>query len=239
NNGNGADDDDEDEEELPPAYQIDRGEVRAHAFAASAAEDAPQERQAEPEPEPGPPPPEEEKKSIGGNGRGDFGGFGGYPHGEQERGRIAMTFVYQNADGSPHLQVRKFEWIDKNGKRRKSYPQYRRANGQWVKGKPEGPAIPYRLPQLLEAPLDAVIDIFAGEKDADRGAEHGLIATTNPEGETMPDGVTGKWQPELNEYFRGRPVRIHQDNDVAGEAHVAKVASELRGIAKEIQVVRY
>src|SRR5262249_42399375 len=56
--------------------------------------------------------------------------------------------------------------------------------------------------------------------------------TTNPEG-------AGKWGADLNQYFHGRRVRIHEDNDDAGRAHVAKVASELRGIAKEIMVVRY
>src|SRR5262249_27267631 len=122
---------------------------------------------------------------------------------------------------------------------RKSFPQYHRENGRWVKGKPASPAIPYRLPELLTAPPDAWIDIFEGEKDADRGAELGLIATTNPEGATMPDGKTGKWQPELNEYFCGRRVRIHEDNDEAGRAHVAKVARELHGVTKEIMIVRY
>jgi RecA-family ATPase len=122
--------------------------------------------------------------------------------------------------------------VIENGKRRKSFPQYHQESGRWVKGKPTGPRIPYRLPELLAAPPDAVIDIMEGEKDADRGAAHGLITTTNPEG-------AGKWGADVSQYFHGRRVRIHEDNDDAGHAHVAKVAGELRNVAKEITIIRY
>jgi DNA polymerase len=158
----------------------------------------------------------------------------GYPHGEEEPAgqKSAAEFLYRNAEQAPYLKVRKFEWF-KDGKREKSFPQRWRVNGGWVSEKPAGwVPIPYRLPELLAAPTDAVVDIFEGEKDADRGAELGLIATTNPEG-------AKKWCPELNEYFHGRRVRVHEDNDDAGRAHAAKVAAALKDVAKEITVVRY
>jgi len=175
-----------------------------------------------------------EDESKTGNGHDDS-----YPWGEQERGRCTGTFEYRDATGTPYLLVRKFKWIDKDGNRKKAYPQYHRENGCWVKGKPAGPPIPYRLPELMAAPMDVWVDLMEGEKDCDCGAELGLITTTNPEGATMPDGKRGKWQPELSEYFRGRRVRIHQDNDLAGEAHTIKVINALRDIAKEIAVVHY
>jgi len=161
-------------------------------------------------------------------------GYGEYPHGEEAPAGCepTNTFVYRGADRTPYLQVRKFVVLDKDGGRKKSFPQYHQQNGRWVKGKPAGPRILYRLPELLAAPADAWIDILEGEKDADRGAELGLITTTNPEG-------AGKWGAELNEYFRGRRVRIHEDNDDTGRKHVAKVAAALKGIAKEILIVRY
>ena len=154
----------------------------------------------------------------------------GYPHGEEELRsfRSATEFVYRDKDGNPYLMVRKL--VGKDGK--KSFPQYHLEKGHWVKGKPAGSRIPYRLPELLAASPDAVIDIMEGEKDADRGAELGLITTTNPEG-------AGKWTAELNEYFRGRCIRIHEDTDKAGRGHVAKIAAALKGIAKEILVVTY
>src|SRR5262245_42157705 len=160
--------------------------------------------------------------------------FNGYPHGEEEPAgqKSVAEFLYRNAEQAPYLKVRKFEWF-KNGKREKSFPQRWPVNGGWVSKKPaDWVPIPYRLPELLAAPADAAVDIFEGEKDADRGAALGLIATTNP-------GGAGKWGSELNEYFRGRRVRIHEDHDDAGRAHVAKVAAALKEVAKEITVVRY
>jgi hypothetical protein len=79
-------------------------------------------------------------------------------------------------------------------------------NGQmWVAGKPEGPKIPYRLPELQAAPPTAKIHITEGEKDADALARINFVATTNSEG-------AGNWTDDLNEYFRDRHVCIHEDN---------------------------
>jgi DNA polymerase I-like protein with 3'-5' exonuclease and polymerase domains len=255
---NGAGISEAEKTELPPAYQIDWAAKLEQEFPRVSAAAIATETPPTPPPweddedyirarmmEEGivstPPPAPAEQPPSDGNGHGDFSGFkpDDYPHGEQERERCTATFTYQSAAREPYLLIRKFEWTDKAGKRKKAYPQYHRENGRWMKDKPAGPVIPYRLPELLAAPIDAVVDIFEGEKDADRGATCGLTATTNPEGATMPDGKTGKWQPELNEYFRGRRVRLHQDNDLAGEVHVAKIISELRDIAKDITVVCY
>ena len=64
----------------------------------------------------------------------------------------------------------------------------------WVTGKPEGPKIPYRLPELLAAPLTTKVHITEGEKDADALARLGFVATTNSEG-------ASNWTDDLNEYF--------------------------------------
>src|SRR5262249_13539160 len=61
-----------------------------------------------------------------------------------------------------------------------------------------------------------------------------------PEGETMPDGKTGKWQPELNQWFTGRArVNILEDNDAAGRAHTAEIIKNLRGTVGTIAVVSF
>src|SRR5262249_51894139 len=65
---------------------------------------------------------EQQQEHARGNGRYE------YPHGEEERGRATTTFVYRSADGTPYLQVRKFESINSDGKRKKSYPQYHQEN---------------------------------------------------------------------------------------------------------------
>src|SRR5262249_26271529 len=138
----------------------------------------------DPPPPPAPPPPPEEEKPPSGNGRGSFDDFGeapkggAYPHGERESGRKVAQYIYRDLKGRPYLKVATY--VTSQGK--KSFPQYHLENGQWVKGKPEGPAIPYQLPELLAAPANAHLVICEGEKDAETAAKLGFIATTNPGG---------------------------------------------------------
>ena len=76
--------------------------------------------------------------------------------------------------------------------------------------------VPYRLPDLLAAGDRGVL-VVEGEKDADRAAGIGIIATTCAMG-------AGKWRPEYNEHFRGRSVYIVPDNDSPGREHAQQVA---------------
>ena len=78
----------------------------------------------------------------------------------------------------------------------KSFPTYHWSGGEWVSGWPKE-VVPYRLPELLAAPADAIVLVCEGEKDADTAARYGFVATTNP-------GGAGKWQPELTQYFQGK-----------------------------------
>jgi hypothetical protein len=115
----------------------------------------------------------------------------------------------------------------------KQFPQYHWENDHWVSGKPAGPRIPYRLPELLAAPAAEPVFICEGEKDSDNVAELDLIATTNPEG-------AGKWSPDIGQWFLGkRVVYILEDNDSAGRDHTAKVAAALGGIVPEIRIVSF
>jgi DNA polymerase len=150
----------------------------------------------------------------------------GYPHGERNTGHQVAFFIYNHADNRPYLKVKKTST--------KQFPQFHLENGRWVKGPPKGPKIPYHLPELIKAPLNAWVVIAAGEKDADTAAGLGFIATTNPEGERK-----GAWAPELNAWFQGRCVAIMEDHDATGEAHVIEVAEQLRGIASDIRIVTF
>jgi DNA primase len=100
-----------------------------------------------------------------------------------------------------------------------------------LKGKPKGPKIPYRLPQLLAAPLTATIYFVEGEKDADALAKLGFTATTASE------GAGAKWPPELTPYCKDRHVVVLPDADKAGRAHGQKVAKVLDGVAASVKVV--
>lgn len=90
--------------------------------------------------------------------------------------------------------------------------------------------IPYRLPELLSAPADAVVYVPEGEKDVDRLISQGLVATCNPMG-------AGKWLPEFAEYLRGHPVVVLPDNDDAGRNHGDDIRSSLIGVASSARTV--
>ena len=148
----------------------------------------------------------------------------GYASGEGE-GSNVNEYVYRDAGGTPYLRVVRTS--------AKQFPQYHWEGGHWVKGKPTGPKLPYRLPELLAAATTEPIFICEGEKDVDNVAELGLVATCNPEG-------AGKWSADLGTWFAGKAtVYILEDNDDAGRAHAIKVANALHGIVPEIRIVSF
>ena len=130
-----------------------------------------------------------------------------YPTSERKTGRAAWTmlaeYIYYDANGERYLKVRKCR--DSAGK--KQFPQYHWENGRWAKGKPDGPKIPYRLPELIAAPKTAPVYFVEGEKDADNLAKIGFVATTATE------GAAAKWEPALTPYFKDRHVVILPDAD--------------------------
>lgn len=133
-----------------------------------------------------------------------------------------VEYIYRDQDGNPHLRVKRTV--------EKQFYQQHWTGTEWQNGAPNGPKIPYHLPELLEAEHDTVL-IVEGEKDADRLALLGLMATTNA-------GGAGKWTADLCEHFKGRDVYIIPDNDEAGEKHAAIVAERLASVAREIRIVR-
>lgn len=105
----------------------------------------------------------------------------------------------------------------------------RRPNGKggWINGLGKVNPVLYQLPELLANP-DETKFIVEGEKDADRLASLGLLATTNSSG-------AGKWRREFAGTFRGQRVVVLIDNDQAGRDHANDVASSLVGIAASIK----
>ncbi len=137
--------------------------------------------------------------------------------------RIVATYDYCDERGSLLFQVVRYA--------PKTFRQRRPdGNGDWswrVKGIRQ---VPYRLPELLAAG-DAPVFVVEGEKDADRLASLGLVATCNA-------GGANKWPESLNQHFHGRTVYILPDNDAAGSSHAQKVAAALAGIADSIRIIR-
>jgi hypothetical protein len=153
---------------------------------------------------------------------------GDYPHGERETGTKEAFYIYLDARGRHYLGVQRTST--------KQFPQFYWTGQQWQKGLPKGFAkIPYRLPELLDAPADALVVIAAGEKDAETAARLGFVATTNSGGEGK-----GQWTPELNRWFAGKQrVAVMEDNDDTGKAHAVEVASALSGIVPDIRIVTF
>ncbi len=136
-------------------------------------------------------------------------------------------FVYLDEAGDEFLKVKKCR--DPKGKRQ--FVQYHWEKNGWVKGKPKGPKVPYRLMSLKAAPKTATIFFVEGEKDADALAKIGFVATTASE------GSSAKWDPALTKHFTGRNVTILPDADKTGRAHGLKVASAIHGVAAAVRVV--
>ena len=137
--------------------------------------------------------------------------------------RYTASYVYRQADGTPYLRVSRTE-------PKGPFPQSHWTGSTWQSGKPKGPKIPYRLPELVANP-NAPVFVCEGEKDSDRLAALGFVATTNSEG-------AGSWTADLDPYLAGRRCFILEDNDSKGADHVAKVARHLAPTASEVRVVK-
>jgi hypothetical protein len=140
--------------------------------------------------------------------------------------KIVAEHVYRDESGTPYLCVRRC--VDEEG--RKQYPQSHWDGSQWAKGKPKGPKLPYKLPELLAAPAAAIVYVVEGEKCTEALARLGFVATTNSEG-------AGKWTADLNKHFKGRHVVVIGDNDAPGRRHLQHVARNLHGVAESVRTL--
>jgi Protein of unknown function (DUF3631) len=136
-------------------------------------------------------------------------------------------YVYRLADGTPYLQVHRTA--------AKEFLQYHWDGEKWISGKPQGPKVPYRLPELIAAAPTTPIYIVEGEKDVDSLAKIGFVATCNSEG--ADNGSGGKWTADLNAHFTGRHVYIIPDNDAQGRTHARHVAGQLDSVTASVRIV--
>ena len=84
----------------------------------------------------------------------------------------------------------------------------------WRAGRGGINAVPYRLPNLLAAPKDAVLYMAEGEKHADKLASWGLLATS------LKD-----WREAYSQHVAGRVVIILPDNDDGGRKQATDAAT--------------
>ena len=132
--------------------------------------------------------------------------------------KIDATYAYEDEEGRMLFEVVRFE--PKGFRQRKPDDK-----GGWIWSVKDVRQVPYRLPQLLNAPPDQPVFVVEGEKDVLRLESLGLVATCNA-------GGACKWPDALNEYFGGRRAVILADNDEPGRKHAGKVAAALNPAAK-------
>ena len=159
---------------------------------------------------------------------------------QRERLVHVADYDYRGPDGALRYQVRRYLDTRKPAGKDKVFPQRRPDPdhpGQWIEGKGAMSGVDrilYRLPELRAADPEAWVWIVEGEKDVDRLTDLGLVATCNPEG-------AGKWTKRratlFNAELEGRRCVLVRDNDDAGAKHVAQVAVELCGKAKELRII--
>jgi len=136
-----------------------------------------------------------------------------------------ITATYDYVDETDQLL---FQVVRKPGKEfRQRRPD---GAGGWVWKLGDTRRVLYRLPEVL-AGIEAGSTVFVveGEKDADRLAIDGYVATTNPHG-------AGKWRPSYNATLAGANVVIVADRDTTGRAHARHIAEELDGVAASVRV---
>jgi AAA domain len=137
---------------------------------------------------------------------------------------ITATYDYVDEDGRLLFQV-----VRKPNKR---FVQRRPDSaGGWVWKLGNTRRVLYRLPELIAGVADgSTVFVVEGEKDADRLAADGYVATCNPHG-------AGKWRPEFNAAFAGADVVIVADRDDGGRKHARHVHQQLIGVATKVRVV--
>ena len=134
---------------------------------------------------------------------------------------IVKKYDYHNADGQLHMQVCRF--LPKDFRPRRPDPNN---TDKWIWSIKGVETVPYRLNELIASDYVVIVE---GEKDADRLAELGIVATTNMQG-------AGNWQAELSKYFEGKRVYIIPDNDKAGSDRTPKIIEALHPVAQSIRV---
>lgn len=134
--------------------------------------------------------------------------------------QVAAVYAYQDPAGETVYETVRYD--------PKKFLQ-RRPDGTWNLNGTE--RVPYRLPELLAAAGQGrPAYVVEGEKDADRLAELGLVATTSA------GGAAWTWPAEWAEHFRGcSVVAVIADNDDAGRAAARQRAQVIATVVPEVR----
>jgi putative DNA primase/helicase len=141
------------------------------------------------------------------------------------KGRIVATYPYRDERGEMLYEVVRFD--PKDFRQRRPDPDFPK-NFKYSLG--DVRRVLYRLPELVAADPAEWVCVVEGEKDADRLAELGMVATTCAMG-------AGKWQAAYSSSLKSRKVAIIPDADEPGRAHAEQVARSVAKVAAEVRVI--
>lgn len=116
-------------------------------------------------------------------------------------------YLYRDADGKVLYAKVRLDLPDRK------YTYQHPVGESWKAGRGGIGAIPYRLPELIAAPVDATIYMAEGEAKADKLASWGLIATSHKD-----------WRAAYAKHVEGRSVVILPDNDDPGREQARDAA---------------
>ena len=140
---------------------------------------------------------------------------------------VLGEYIYYDQNGERFLRVRKC----RDGAGKKQFPQYHWDGNGWAKGKPDGPKIPYRLPELIAAPTTAMI-YFARARRTPIPSPRSASWRRRLPRAPRPNGI-----PALTPFFKDRHVVILPDADRPGRAHAQKVAKAIHGVAASVRIL--
>jgi hypothetical protein len=143
-----------------------------------------------------------------------------------DRPESAVLAAYDFTDASGKVLFQKVRYVPKGF-------SLRQPDGieGWVNNIQGVAEVPYHLPELLAVARGERVYVVEGEKDADRLARAGLVATTNAKG-------AGHWPPGWGEmYFTGLNVVVIPDNDEPGLAHAKDVQNSVQPHAASVRLV--
>ena len=154
-------------------------------------------------------------------------------------GKLTASYDYRQPNGAVSFQKRRY--VAPDGK--KTFRVFRpdSASG-WAAGIADQPKVLYHLPEVITA---NVVLVCEGEKDCetldmlDLGKDlpdvH-IATTTNFEG-AWQSNQAPKWLPQYTAFFAGKRVVLFPDNDDAGRARCAFLATQLHAVAASVRIV--
>jgi hypothetical protein len=151
-----------------------------------------------------------------------------YPSRRSVLASIVATYPYRDAGGELLFEVVRL--APKSFRYRRPARDDEETEDGWVWALGSTQKVLYRLPELLAATAESFVYLCEGEKDVDRLAGLGLVATCNP------SGAAG-WRAAYADWLSGRDVVLLPDNDAAGAGWVRSVSASLQPVARSLRVV--